>query len=379
MTALVIGNHSRNLVIFRGAILRELVARGVRTVAIGPEPDVWVAARLAEMGVSFVCIPLARASINAFSDVIFLLRLSLAFLRFRPDVVISFTHKPNIFSSLLYRCCGVGSHVMIVEGLGYAFIEKGDLRRQFARHVIATTYKLVAKSSSGGIFINAADHRHFLANGYLSAKFPVLITGGIGVNLLRFVPTKPPLQTFTFLMVARLLRSKGVVEFCAAAREVRRCRPGARFVIVGAFDPGTDGISRAVFENYVADQTISYVGEVNDVQPHYRECSVFVLPSYREGFPVTIMEAMACGRAVIATDVTGCRDAVVDGVTGVLVAAQQVAPLTQAMVNMFDHPEQVVRFGINGRKRAEANFDEKAIAAAQVGWVAGFHRDAAII
>lgn len=367
MNVLVIGNYARNLVIFRGPLLRGLVARGHHVTTSAPENDPWVVGKLGELGVSFRSVPLARASLNAAGDLVYVWRMARLCAAVRPDVVLSFTHKPNTLGILACQSDRAVPGILLVEGLGYSFIDEGDsLRRRISRFVLLGLYRLSLSLAHAIVFLNPNDRARFETTGVIPRRVSVRMLDGIGVDLNRFSHSEVPAGSPVFLMVARLLKTKGVMEYCEAARLVKARYPDARFKLLGATDPSNDGISHEYLASFVREGVIEYHQETNDVASHYRTASVYVLPSYREGMPVTIMEAMASGRAVISTDVPGCRDTVSNGVSGFLVPPKEAIPLADAMQKLIAQPDLAVSMGRAGRKIAERRFDSAKLTAFQV-------------
>jgi glycosyltransferase involved in cell wall biosynthesis len=353
-------------------MIQELVRRKHRVLATSPEADESVVKRLKALGAAFQPIPFRRAAVTPLRDIQYLAKLFFLSFTYNPDVVVSFTHKPNIVTGLYSGLRGVGcSHLFMVEGLGYAFL-KGSLQRSLVKRVLQFIYKVPGLLSSGAIFLNLEDYRTFLEGSFITRQMPYLVLRGVGVDLTRFGYFPSPKDGFQFLMVARILRSKGVIEYCNAAERVRQAYPKAKFRLVGDLDPGLDGIGAEELDAVARRAGVQLSRFRIDIEQDYRGCNVFVLPSYREGFPVTVMEAMATGRAVIVSDVVGCRDAVRHGVDGILVPARDVAALADAMLFCLRNPAVIEAFGRNGRNAAEKWFDQGLQAAAQADWLERF-------
>jgi glycosyltransferase involved in cell wall biosynthesis len=179
----------------------------------------------------------------------------------------------------------------------------------------------------------------------------------------------PDVQPPTFLMIGRLILEKGVIDFVEAARRVRFACPGVRFVLVGGLDPKPGSLTKEDVRAWVAEGIIEWAGEVGDVRPFLREASAFVLPSYREGVPRSTQEAMAIGRAVITTDVPGCRVTVRDGVNGFLVPPRDPEALARAMMRFVHDRELAVTMGAESRRIAEADFDVHVVNARLLGYM----------
>lgn len=366
MRVLILGNYSRNLVVFRGALIRELVRRGHEVLAVGPERDNWTSAELRRMGARFEAVPMARASIIPFGDLLYVSRVVRLCRRFPVQAVLTFTHKPNIFgvfaAALLWPRPFI---VQLVEGLGYSFIDIKGPRKRLANLMATTLYRLSLRLSNQVFFLNDDDLTVFREKELFPIGLKVGKIDGIGVDLRRFQFSSVSTEVFSFLMIARLLRTKGVGEYCSAARSIRQRHPTIRFTLVGAEDPSHDGFTRQELQPYIDDKTIHWVPESNEVEKFYRECAVYVLPSYREGVPVTVMEAMATGRPVITTDVPGCRTTVTNGMDGLLVPAKNVDALVEAMSHLFNSPGLVKRLGAAARETAERRFDDRVLSARQ--------------
>ena len=366
MKVMILGNYSRNLVVFRGAVIRELVRRGHEVLAVGPEQDAWTVDQLTLMGARFECVPMARSSLNPWRDFVYMVRIVLLARRYPAQAILTYTHKPNTFgilaASLLRPRPAI---VQLIEGLGYAFINIEGFRKRLANHLVKTLYRLSFKLSSKVFFLNEDDLGMFQEKGLLARGLPVEIIDGIGVDLLRFRPSLIPAASFTFLMIARLLRTKGVAEFCDAAQQVRHQYPEVLFVLVGAEDLSRDGFPCKELQRYIDAGTVQWIRESNEVECYYNACSAYVLPSYREGLPVTIMEAMASGRPVITTDVPGCRTTVTDGLDGLIVPSKNVDALAKAMIRLLQSPVLVQELGTAARRTAVRRFDTKVLSARQ--------------
>lgn len=220
-----------------------------------------------------------------------------------------------------------------------------------------TLLRLALWQTEKVIFLNDDDRDELVAAGIASSRRSIVL-GGIGLQLqtFPFVPvsmTSPPV----FLMIGRLILEKGVLDFVEAARRVRAMRPEARFVLVGGLDPKPGSLTQEQVKAWVDEGIIESPGETDDVRPYLRECTAYVLPSYREGVPRSTQEAMAIGRAIITTDVPGCRATVEPGVNGLLVPPRDPAALAAAMIALADDRARVRAMGEQSRRIAEARFD----------------------
>jgi glycosyltransferase involved in cell wall biosynthesis len=224
-------------------------------------------------------------------------------------------------------------------------------------------YSVAFASVHRVFFQNPDDQGLFLRRGLIQADKAFRVNG-TGVDLQRLKPVPAVTVPMTFLMMARLLREKGVYEFVSAARAVRRRHPAARFILLGDVDSNPGSLQREEVEAWVRDGTIEWPGHVDDVRPWIAASSVYVLPSYREGVPRSTQEAMAMGRAIITTDAVGCRETVRDGYNGFLVPVRDSESLAAAMLRFIDSPDLVTQMGAASREIAEERFDIDRISTA---------------
>jgi glycosyltransferase involved in cell wall biosynthesis len=273
----------------------------------------------------------------------------------KPDTVFTFQLKPNVFGTLAAKKAGVEKIFSMVEGLGDTFIRTG-LKWSIIRKAVCCFYKHSLKRAQKVFFLNHDDKEEFLRRSLIKESQCEVIKG-IGVDLEHFAFSE--IKNFnTFLMTARMLETKGVYEYCKCARLVKKSRPNAVFNYLGA--EGT--VTVADIKQYIDDGSINYLGTAKDVRPVLEESAVFVLPSsYREGLPMSIMEAQSMGRGVITTRNVGCRDTVEDGVNGFLIEKYDYNALAEKCIWFVDNPHKVVEMGKNARDYAEKEFDSRLI------------------
>lgn len=324
--------------------------------ASAPDDGGNVAEALAAWNIEYFKIPLARAGVNPIGDLIYFFRLWNKLRRSPPDMVLAYTIKPVTFGLLAARFAGVKRRVALITGLGYAFMHTNCLRQQIVRWIACRLYRWALDGAEQIFFQNPDDQAEFARLGILAPDARICLVNGSGVDLLRF-EQMPVANTPTFLMIARLLRDKGVVEYVQAATKVKEWYPDARFILVGGLDPNPTAISKAEVETWVEAGVIEYLGELHDVRPVLAACSVYVLPSYREGTPRTVLEAMAAGRAIITTDAPGCRETVEHGRNGILVPVRDVDALVEAMVQLIKNPQLASLMAQQSREIVEDRFD----------------------
>jgi glycosyltransferase involved in cell wall biosynthesis len=245
----------------------------------------------------------------------------------------------------------------MITGIGSAFNSGTSRRRRALVVVVRTMYRLGLRQAHVVFFQNGDDEASFVALGLVGRRHRLVRIAGSGIDLEAFTPTPLPPPPLTFLMVARLLRDKGLHEYVEAARQVRRRHPGVRVQLLGPLDPNPEGISSSEVEAIRAEGAVDYLGETSDVRPYLAAASVCVLPSYREGTPRSLLEAMAMGRPIITTDAPGCRETIEPGRNGLMIPARDAGALADAMLAMIDAPERLTAMGLEGRRIAESRFD----------------------
>ena len=248
----------------------------------------------------------------------------------------------------------------MIEGLGFAF-QHTDIRRKAIGALVKILYKTSLKRARKVIFLNPDNQRTMIDRGIITAKKTTRING-IGVNLDQFSYetinlTPPP----TFLCIARLLKEKGLREYANAARKVKKQFPDAVFQLLGPEDPSPDGIPFSEIKAWHTEGTIQYLGETNDVRPFLKNCHVYVLPSYHEGLPRTVIEAMAIGRPILTTTATGCKETVIENKNGFLVPVRNADALAERMIWFIEHRDQWEIMGRCSRQMAEEKFDVQKI------------------
>jgi glycosyltransferase involved in cell wall biosynthesis len=370
MHILILGNDPKSLVNFRGPLAEAMLTAGHRVSAAGAGHDAKADAWFQSRGITYHDVPMERAGLNPLSDGRTFARLRALMRDVRPELLFAYTIKPVVYGLIAARMAGVPRRTAMISGLGYAFTENpgealaARLKRAAVRAAARKAYGAALRCADTVIFQNGDDRDAFATMGLTRPGQQVGLVNGSGVDLDHFRPAPMPEGPITFLMIARLLRDKGVYEYVEAARLVKREHGQARFVLVGPFDPNPTAVKPAEVEAWVREGVIEYRGAVEDVRPHIAGCHVFVLPSYREGTPRTVLEAMAMGRPVITTDVPGCRETVVGGENGLLVRARSGRELGRAMLAAANHRPAFVSLGNNSRQRAVHLFSARSVAAA---------------
>ena len=354
-TVVVAANSAWNIANFRGGLIRGLLAAGYRTVVIAP-PDASSEARIAAMGAELIPIAIDRSGLNPAADLRLFARYRHHLRQLRPAAFLGFTVKPNIYGSLAATSLGIPA-IPNVSGLGTAFIRKGPLER-----LVGALYRLAFRRARVVMFQNGDDQALFVQRRIVD-KTKTRVLPGSGVDLDRFAPAPLPRNETILLLIARLLRDKGVVELVEAARRIRTDLPHVRVQLLGPLDEANrTSISQTELDSWIQEAAVEYLGATDDVRPHVAAASAVVLPSYREGLPRSLLEAAAMGRPLIATDVPGCREVVEEGVNGYLCAARDILSLEQAMRTFVALPHQDrEKMGRASRAKVQDRFSEEIV------------------
>lgn len=354
MKLIMVANTAWSVFNFRHSLIKELLSHGVELYVIAPEDK--FSEKLAEMGCQVLDLPMQAKGVNPIADLGLILRLLRHYREIKPDFIIHYTIKPNIYGSLAAKLAGIPS-LAITTGLGYTFVNQ-NMVSQVARQL----YKFAFRYPKEVWFLNEDDRCAFLGHRLIEPNKAVLLHGE-GVNLNHFVPSdKPqPDENIRFLLIARMLRDKGVCEFVEAARQIRKQYPHAIFQLLGDCGvPNPSVIGREEIAQWEKEGIVEYLGTTDDVRPIIAQADCLVLPSYREGIPRTMIESAAMAKPLIVSDAPGCRDVVLDGQTGYLCEVKNALSLAQRcelFLTLSDSEKQAM--GKAGRAFMEDKFDEK--------------------
>jgi len=360
--ALVVAGFADSLIIFRKELLLSLQQEGYQVHVAAPDLLGSVKEQLSQMGCITHSIPLQRNGLNPLHDIVTLLVLCRLVAKIKCDLVLAYTIKPVIYACLAAWLCAVPKRVAMITGLGFAFTAKPSGLRGYVSRIARTLYKSALSKASLVFFQNPDDLLLFATSGLVDEAKCHLVNGS-GVNLAhyQFVPTADSAGGINFLMIARLLADKGVREYVAAASLVKQQFPQATFHLVGWVDSNPTAISRSELDEWCTKGFIQFHGKLDDVRPAITACHVYVLPSYREGTPRTVLEAMSVGRAVITTDAPGCRETVEHGRNGFLVPVADAQALALGMMKFIDQPELIHVMGVASRNLVATKYDVHAV------------------
>jgi len=357
-TIIVSANAAWNLVNFREGLIRRLVASGWRVVAVAPS-DGPMEAHLQAIGCTCECIAIDRKGVSPLRDLSTIWRYWRLFRRYRPSHYLGWTIKPNTYGAFAARLCGVTA-LCNISGLGTAFI-----RRSVLTIIARTLYRVCLSKAQTVFFQNDADRSLFLEHGMVRNEQAHLLPGsGVDTDWFQPVADAPNGRTeVTFLLIARLIRDKGIGEYVTAAKQLLEIGFKARFQLLGPRDDGNrTGISAAELDDWMASGFVEYLGDADDVRPIIANADCIVLPSYREGAARVLLEAAAMGKPAVASDVPGCRELVEHGVTGLLCACRDAEALASAMLAMAEcTPRERFEMGQAARRRIVERFDERIV------------------
>lgn len=320
-------------------------------------------AGLAADGFEMIPVDFDRSGVNPFRDVRTIASVVGAYRRVRPTIAHHVAMKPIIYGSLAARLAGVRRVVNAPVGMG--FLYAGTSARSRALRPLAQLglKAFLNPRGSAVVFENRDDMAMLTSNGFVRPEDAVLIRGA-GVDLAAFAPAPEPAGPIVITVTARMLWDKGIGEFVAAARRLRADGLDLRCQLAGAPDPANPArIPQATLEDWQREGIVTWLGHRSDVAALLADSHIVCLPSYREGLPKSLLEAMAAGRPIVTTDVPGCREAVIDGENGLLVPARDADALAAALRTLARDAQMRRRFGACGRRLAEQNFSIARISA----------------
>jgi glycosyltransferase involved in cell wall biosynthesis len=353
----MIASLADSLINFRGPLIAALQARSLQVHVAAPDlPNSNpMRQQLEARGLIVHNIPMLRTGTNPLADLQTFWCLWRLMRQVKPDCVMGYTIKPVIYGSMAAWLAGVPRRFALITGLGYTF--QGEGKRGLLQALVQRLYTLALLRVNKVFFQNRDDEALFRQRGILAAGTPSRVVNGSGVDVASFISAPLPPGPPRFLLIARLLGDKGVREYAQAARRICAMHPDVHCALVGWLDSNPDAIKQEELDTWTVDGHIKFLGRLSDVRPAIAACSVYVLPSYREGMPRTVLEAMAMGRPIITTDAPGCRETVATGDNGFLVPIKSVDGLLKAMLRFVNNPALVSQMGSRSREIAEEKYD----------------------
>ncbi len=353
----VLSSHTPSLFWFRTDMMREFMKRGYRVYALGNEEEAKWTEKFSSIGIEYQQIMVSRNGVNPLQDKKTIESIMTKLKKIMPEKIFTFQAKTVIYGTIAANRLGITEVYPLIAGMGSTFLSNG-LKTRVVRFLMISLYKKSMKKCPVVFFQNHDDEQIFRKCGIIKDQRIVMIHGS-GVNTNKFtvlpLPDKP-----AFLCISRLIRDKGVYEYLEACRRMKKEYPEIRCLLVGPYDTNPSALNPEELQPYI-DEGIEYFGEQENVRPYIGQCSVFILPSYREGTPKTNLEAMACGRAVITTDAPGCKETVIDGENGFLVPVKDISTIIEKMIWFIEHPDRIRTMGEKGRHMVEEIFDVKKV------------------
>ena len=365
MIIALIGTVASSLYGFRADLIHDLLKKGHQVYAFTSEYTADDLKKIEQLGAFPVTYGLNRGGLNPLSDIVATYKLSKKIREIKPDLVFSYFSKPVIFGTIAAKLAKVPQIIGMLEGLGYTFTQQPEglsKKTELIKKVQVLLYKFALPHLDKLIFLNPDDPKDLVDEYTINIK-KVEVLGGIGLNLFEYKYSSEYPKEMNFIFIARLLAEKGIHDYTKAAKIVKNKYPHTKFIVLGAIDKEALGaLTESELKNLIETNIIEYPGHVNNVSEWIENSSVFVLPSYyREGVPRSTQEAMAIGRAVITTDVPGCRETVENGVNGFLVPKWNPEALAEKMIYFIEYPEQIEKMGYESYKIAQEKFDAEKV------------------
>ena len=349
---IIVAPRADTLINFRGDLIQDMKDKSYKVITISPTPSEEYSDIFKQKKILNISINFKRNRINPFQDLISLVKLLKIFKKESPEVILSSAIKPVIWSGLVARFCKADFYALI-SGLGYSF-QAISFKRKLLKKLVVFLYKVALKKSKAVIFQNK-DNLNLFVDECIVPKSKTHLVNGSGVDIVKFNVVTFSKSSIHFLCISRLLTEKGLREYAAAAKIVKKKFPNVKFNLVGAEDTSHDAISLNEVNSW--SNYINYKGSTMDVRPYIKDTHIYVLPSYHEGIPRTTLEAMSMGRAILTTDANGCKETVKNGVNGFKVPVGSVDKLAEKMVWFIEHPEQIEPMGVESRRMVVEKFD----------------------
>ena len=355
---LIIANDANMFFNFRGDLAREMVKHNCEVSVVVPRND--MSERFVDLGVEELPIKFDRLNKSFLKNIAYISKMKRIIKDKRPDIVFSYSAKPVIIGSIAAHMAGVRNIYSMMSGLGQMYESKAGLGTRVLRFVCGRGYKMAFKYNKKVIFQNQDDLDEFVSRKYLPRKKCALVDGS-GVNMERFLKTDLP-KNDAFLMVARPIPSKGVLDYMKAAQIVKEKYPKATFVYIGKIEASYNSVTQEDMAPFVENHIVDFVNGTDDVPKYLAKARVFVLPSYyREGIPRSLLEALASGRPIITTNLCGCKETINSDKNGLYAESKNPSDLADKMMYMIEHSRQTESMGEESYKYCKIRFDVTAV------------------
>ena len=363
-SVVLIANSGFTVINFRSELIVKLVALNCRVLVLCPQEcplmlERDIRSELTDLGAYFHPINLNRSGISPLEDLRLLFSLWRILSSSLPDIVLNYTIKPTIYGSIAAKLAGVKTISSNITGIG-SILAGSTLKNRLLAKLLKIQYWAALRTNSIVFFQNPDDLNFFAASG-LIRNTNVKVINGSGIDVSQFYRKNHEPTKASFIFVGRLLRGKGIAEYIKAAEVLKTKYPEALFTILGDIDENPESLSEADIRRFSERGIVNYCKAVKDVRPALDEHQVLVLPSYREGTPRAILEALAMSMAIVTTDAPGCRETVIDGVNGYLVDVGSVSQLVEAMERFILDPHLAKLFGVKSWELACTKYDVQKV------------------
>jgi glycosyltransferase involved in cell wall biosynthesis len=358
MKIAVLSSHTPSLFWFRMDMMQEFINNGHAVIALGADLEKDWKDRFRKYNIDYRQLYVERNGINPFRDLKTFVQLYRFMKKEKPDKVFAYQAKTVIYGSIAAKLNGITEVYTLIAGLGSVFRGNG-FKNKIVKTIMKMEYKIACSCSKKVFFQNNDDKNEFVRNGLINAAKTVIINGS-GVNLEKFKPAPLPSEP-AFLFIGRLIKDKGIMEYLEACKIVKSQYPKIRCLLVGPYDSNPSALKPEELRPYIDGGIVEYFGEQSDVRPFIAQCSTYVLPSYHEGTPKTVLEAMAMGRSIITSDAPGCRETVTDGINGYLVAVGDIHEVVDKMKYLISSPKLCKKMGEKSLGIAREKYDVRKV------------------
>ena len=359
MKFMLISPKNRTVYNFRGDLIQEIKKRGYDVVVIGPNRE--NVEKIEKLGAKFIEINFNKESLGILSNKKYCNELKKTMKKEKPDIMLGYTIKPVIFGTIAAKMAKIENTFSLITGLGQVYSKSANLKTKIIRKICGIAYKVAFKYNKKVIFQNKDDMDECIKRKYLKREKAEIVDGS-GVNLDRFKREKLPNED-VFLMISRMIKTKGTLEYFEAAKLVKEQYPKAKFLYLGKPENKKGYINHEEIQQYISEGIVELIGETDDVPSIMKKAKFVVLPSYyREGIPRTLLEALAMGRIIITANTIGCKETVKEGITGVFCSIKAPKDLANKMIYMIEQPkEKIDEMSEQAYKYCKERFDVKII------------------
>lgn len=354
MKIVVLASHTPSLFWFRMDMMKDFIKHGHTVIALGSEPTRIWKDKFEENKIEYRQLPVERNGLNPIKDIKTFYYLYQFMKMEKPDKVFAYQAKTVVYGSIAAKLNKISEIYLLIAGLGSILIGKG-FKNKIIQSIMKIEFRIACSFSKVTFFQNNDDKMEFINNGLVKSEKTALINGS-GVNLEVFIPTPLP-EKPAILFIGRLIKDKGILEYLEACKQIKEIYPEVSCVLVGPYDSNPSALKPDELKPYIEKGIIDYYGEQSDVRPFISKCSVFILPSYHEGTPKTVLEAMAMGRPVITTNAPGCKETVINGTNGFLVEVKNIDELVDKIKYFIANPEKCYEMGMAGAQVAREKYN----------------------